>query len=104
VTPVSSLPGVGELIGKGIYDGVPTELPGPAGNRHAVVIGERAASAQLAERLRTIGWNVTVANVRATELACATGVARLEAVVLRRIATGRIEARNASALFILKIS
>jgi hypothetical protein len=36
-----------------------------------------------------------------TELVCATGIDYLEALVLRRIDTGRIEACNASALFIL---
>ena len=101
MTPVSNIPGVAELIGKGIYTRIPAELPQPVGDRHAVVIGERAPSARLAERLEAAGWNVRVANVRATELACATGIERLEAVVFRRIATGRIEACNASALFIL---
>jgi hypothetical protein len=32
---------------------------------------------------------------------CATGIGHLEALVLRRIDTGRIEACSASALFIL---
>jgi hypothetical protein len=35
------------------------------------------------------------------ELVCATGIEYLEALVLRRIDTGRIEACSASALFIL---
>jgi hypothetical protein len=37
----------------------------------------------------------------ATEVVCAAGGEYLEAVLLRRIGTGRLEALNASALFIL---
>jgi hypothetical protein len=63
------------------------------------------------------GWSVTVVmrerkrgrvglarNCRrrvGTEVVCATGGDYLEAVVLRRVDTGRIDACNASAFFIL---
>ena len=69
-------------------------------------MGTRARTARESgrARLRIAGWTVTVANVRATELACATGVERLEAVVLRRMATGRIKACPAVALFMLNSS
>jgi thioredoxin reductase len=116
MTPVSSVPGVAELVGRGVYCGMPKEVPQPVRDRHAVVVGEPATCAIAARQLGAGGWKVTVvtresgcgAGVRrecrrrhGTELVCATGVEYLEAIVLRRIATGRIEACNASALFIM---
>jgi hypothetical protein len=80
-----------------------------------VVVGEAVACATAARQLGKAGWSVTVVT-RArrgggvarecrrkvgTEVVCATGGEYLEAVVLRRIDTGRIDACNASALFIL---
>jgi hypothetical protein len=53
---------------------------------------------ELRSALRARG-NITVRH--GTELAWAVGVDHLEALVLRRVATGRIEARNAATFFVL---
>jgi hypothetical protein len=57
--------------------------------------------AAAARRLRAAGWIVAVGTTARTTLVWASGVEWLEAVVLRRVETGRIHACNASALFIL---
>lgn len=102
-------------MGKGIYRGMPKNIPQPIRNRHAVVVGAAAECAAAARQLGDAGWNVTVVTRErdcygvhrdcsrrvATELVCATGIEYLEALVLRRIDSRRVEALNASALFIL---
>jgi hypothetical protein len=113
---VTEIPGADELLGKGVYRGMPKHIPQPVRDGHAVTFGRAAACAAAARRLSDAGWAVTVVtgdsacacNVRCdyrlrvvTEVACASGIEYLEALVLRRIGTGRIEAFNASALFIL---
>ena len=113
---MTEIPGADELVGKGVYCGMPNDIPQPVRDRHAVVIGERADCAAAAQRLREAGWKVTVMpregcrdcgarcecrRTARTDLVCAAGIEYLEAVVLRRIETRRIEACNASALFIL---
>jgi hypothetical protein len=117
VTLVTAIPGADELVGKGVYRGLPNAIPQPVRDRHAVVVGEPIECAMPARELAMAGWNVTVVtrarercrcgvarNCRrrvGTEVVCATGGEYLEAVVLRRVDTGRIDACNASALFIL---
>ena len=94
------IPGADELMGKGVYRGMPQDIPPPVWDRHAVVTGEPAECAAAARRLVGAGWKVRVVRGR-TEVVCATGIEYLEALVLRRMDTGRIEACNASALFML---
>jgi len=101
MTDLVSIPGAGELVGKGVYCGLPENIPDPVRDRSAVVVGDAADCAAAAKQLGDAGWKVTVVTRRATEVVCASGVGYLEALVLRRIHTRRIEACNASALFIL---
>lgn len=116
VTVPSAIPGAEELVGKGVYLGMPENVPAPVRDRHAVVVGQPAACVDAARQLGEAGWKVTVVTRErccgcdvhrgcrrrtATDLVCATGIDYLEALVLRRIDSGRIEACNASALFIL---
>lgn len=116
MTLVTAIPGVDELVGKGVYRGMPNAIPLPVRDRNAVVVGEPVECATAARQLSMAGWRVTlvtrerewcgcgVRNCRrrvGTEVVCATGGDYLEAVVLRRVDTGRIDACNASALFIL---
>ena len=113
---VTAIPGADELLGKGVYQGIPNDIPQPVREGHAVVVGGPAECVAAARTLMSAGWTVTaVTHERScsavirrecrfrlgTELVCATGIDYLEALVLRRIETGRIDARNASALFIL---
>ena len=100
----SAIPGAADLVGKGIYLGVPPEIPLPVRDGRAVVVGGATECAAVARRLADAGWTVRVVprhRKRGSELVCATGVEYLEALVLRRTGTRRIEACNASALFIL---
>ena len=116
MTMLTAIPGADELVGKGVYRGMPNDLPPPVRERHAVVVGQPAECVAAARRLSEAGWKVTVVTGQAdcgcgrrrecrrrfgTEVVCATGIEYLEALVLRRIDSGRIEACNASALFIL---
>ncbi len=116
MTVLTDVPGAEELVGKGVYCGMPKNLPPPIRDRHAVVVGQLVECAAAARRLAEAGWKVTVVTREracgcdlhrgclrrtATDLVCATGIEYLEALVLRRIDTRRIEACNASALFIL---
>jgi hypothetical protein len=94
---------------------MPTNVPQPTRTRRAVVVGAAAECGAAARPLGEAGWKVTVVTREtyschvsrdcsrrvATELVCATGIEYLEALVLRRIDSRRIEALNASALFIL---
>jgi hypothetical protein len=115
VTVVPPIAGATELIGKGVYRGFPESVPQPVGDRNAVVVGDAVECAKAARQLGKAGWSVTVVTRQrcgcavgrdcrrrmGTEVVCAAGGECLEAVVLRRIDTGRIDACNASALFIL---
>jgi hypothetical protein len=115
MTLVSAIPGAEELVGKGVYRGMPENLPDPVRDRHAVVVGRLAACADAAQQLGDAGWKVSIVTreecclcalpecaVRvATDVVCAAGIEYLEALVLRRHDSGRIDACNASALFIL---
>jgi shikimate 5-dehydrogenase len=91
---------------------MPKNVPQPVRNRHAVIVGAPGECAATARQLDKAGWKVTIVtrekcsrrdvpcdcNRRvATELVCATGIEYLEALVLRRIDSRRIEAFNASA-------
>jgi hypothetical protein len=102
-------------MGRGVYQGFPNEIPQPVRDRNAVVIGPAVECAAAARQLGKAGWSVTMVlrdrrsrrvgrkyrRRLGTEVVCAAGGEYLEAVVLRRIDTGRIDACNASALFIL---
>ena len=115
MTDVITIPGADELVGKGVYRGLPHDIPQPARDPNAVVTGDPVECATAARQLGKAGWSVTVVTpdrcgcgVRrgcrrrvGSEVVCATGGEYLEAVVLRRIDTGQIDACNASALFIL---
>ncbi len=101
MTPASTIPGVAELTGNGVYCGMPVSVPRPIRDAHAVVAGRRRDCAAAARRLRHAGWKVTVVTTDRANLVWATGVEYLEAVVLQHICSGRIDACNASALFIL---
>ena len=116
MTNTVGIPGADELVGKGVYRGIPRDIPHPVRDGHAVVVGTPAECKPAARRLGDAGWTVTVVTpgrccpcgvprgcrrrLRA-DVVCASGIEYLEAVVLRRIDTGRIDACNASALFIL---
>ena len=118
--------GMAELLGKGVYTAMPEDVPDGLRGQHAVVVGEPVISAAAALRLDACGCRVTLVTCEATggagmppalcralrcrpnirlmhrtELAWAVGINHLEAVVLRRVTTGRIEALNAAALFVL---
>jgi hypothetical protein len=115
MTGMSAIPGADELVGKGVYRGLPNDVPPPVRDRNAIVVGEAVECTSAARQLRGAGWSVIVVTRErcrcgvgracrrrvGTEVLCATGGEYLEAVVLRRIDTGRIDACNASALFIL---
>lgn len=115
MTLVTTIPGAEELMGKGVYRGMPHDTPRPVRDGNAVVLGEAAECATTARQLRKAGWRVTIVTRErrgcgigrecrrraGTEVVCATGGEYLEAVVVRRIDTGRIDACNASALFIV---
>lgn len=116
MTVVTAIPGAAELVGKGVYAGMPERVPQPARDRHAVVVGQSAECAVLARQLGEAGWKVMVVTRDRCcgcdvhrkcrrrgrrKLVCVTGVEYLEALLLRRIDTGQVEAFNASALFIL---
>jgi thioredoxin reductase len=115
VTIVTAIPGAEELVGKGVYRGMPKDIPQPVRDRNAMVVGEAVECATAARQLTKGGWRVTVVTRGrcgcrvgrecrrrlGTEVVCATGGEYLEAVVLRRIDTGRVDACNASALFVL---
>ena len=95
-----AVPGVTELLGRGIYTSLPENLAEVVRDQRAVIVGRRRSAAAAAARLRAYGCGcVTVGS--SGELACAAGVERLEAVVLKRARSGRIEAVNADALFVL---
>jgi hypothetical protein len=110
------IPGADELVGKGVYLGLPHQIPRPVRDRHAVVVGEGAELAAAARQWGEAGWTITLVSrgrpggsgVRrecrrrpGTEVACAAGGEYLEVVVLRHLHTGRIDACNASALLVL---
>jgi hypothetical protein len=115
VTVVTAIPGAEELVGKGVYRGMPKDVPQPVRDGNAVVVGDPVECATAARQLGNAGWGVTVVTRErcgcrvhrdcrrrvGTEVVCATGGEYLEAVVVRRIDTGRIDACNASALFIV---
>jgi hypothetical protein len=115
VTLISAIPGADELVGRGVFRGLPNDIPHPVRDGHAVVVGEAGECATAARPLGEAGWHVTVVTRErwrcrvgrgcrrrlGAEVVCATGGEYLEAVVLRRIDSGRIDACHASALFIL---
>ena len=115
MTTIVAIPGARELVGKGVYCGVPKDIPQPGGNRNAVVTGAPTQCEWAARQLEEAGWHVTVVIpertdggihrrcrwIFGTDVVCASGIEYLEAVVLRGVQTGRIEACNVSAMFLL---
>ena len=115
MTDMITIPGAAELMGKGVYRGLPDDIPVPVRDRRAVVVGEAVECATAARQLVDAGWNVTVVTHEGcvcsigrgcrrrvgTEVVCAAGGDYLEALVLRRMDTGQVDGCNASALFIL---
>ena len=115
MSDVTAIAGAADLVGRGVYLGLPFDIPAPLRDRHAVVVGDAETCAIAARQLRGAGWRVTVVMREgggcgiggerrrrlATDVVCAAGVDYLEAVVLRRVASGHIDACNASALFLL---
>ena len=120
-----TVPGMAQLLGRGVYLGVAEHPLDLVSDRPAIVVGDPAGGAIAALRLSEYAERVTLvmrengrcaclsrdirnalrrcSNVRTlygTELAWAVGIDHLEAVVLRH-STGRIEACNAAALFVL---
>lgn len=97
----------------GVYTSVPPELPIALRGRDVIVAG-----GNFGEVLRLADWCASVtfitpdtervhaakrANVTilyGSEIVCADGIERLESVVVRKIRTGAVCARNAAALFI----
>jgi ribulose 1,5-bisphosphate synthetase/thiazole synthase len=116
MTDVVAIPGADALVGRGVYHGLPKTTPQPVRDRNAVVVGEAVECAAASRQLGAAGWRVTLVTRERScgcgvrrgcrrmvgrEVVCAAGGEYLEAVVLRRIDDGRIDACNASALFIL---
>jgi hypothetical protein len=115
MTDVITVVGARELVGRGVYRGIPNDIPVPVRDRNAVVVGAAVECATAARQLGIAGWKVTVVTCEpcssgigracrrkiGTEVVCVAGGDYLEAVVLRRIDSGRIDACNASALFLL---
>lgn len=113
-----SIPGLGALLGAGVYTAVPVELPASLRDGMASVRGTTAEAADAV--LRLAGWCRTVtfikparspvaalrgrANVtilHGAEIVCVDGIGRLECVVVRQIRTGTVSAHAAAALFLL---
>jgi thioredoxin reductase (NADPH) len=120
------VPGMTELLGRGVFTEVPEDVLEAVRDRYAVVAGDPARAAAVALRLSTCATRVTVVThelarsagipgelrralrghtnitVRhGVELLWIAGLDHLEAIVLRRTVTGRIEAHNAAALFFI---
>ena len=55
-----AIPGAEELVGKGVYRGLPNDIPQPVRDRNAVVVGEAGECATAARQLGKAGWSVTV--------------------------------------------
>lgn len=102
---------------EGVYTSLPAELPAALRDRDVVVAGGSFDAA-----LRLAGWcsSVTFITPRTarvatehranltilygSEIVCADGIERLESVVVRKIRTGAVSARNAAALFLLPVA
>jgi hypothetical protein len=54
-----AIPGADELVGKGVYRGLPDDIPQPVRDRNAVVVGEAVECATAARQLGKAGWSVT---------------------------------------------
>lgn len=98
---------------EGMHSSMPAQLPEELRGREVVVAGE---SFDAALRLAEWGSAVTYVTARTTrvvagknvtvlygsEIVCVDGIERLESVVVRKISTGVVSARNAAALFWMK--
>jgi hypothetical protein len=92
---------------------MPDDVPAPVRDRNAIVAGDAVQCATAARQLGKADWSVIVVTREqggcrlgrqrrlGMEVVCAAGGDYLEAVVLRRIDNGRVDACNASALFLL---
>ena len=56
----TGIPGADELVGKGVYCGIPKNVPQPTRDRRAVVVGAAAECGAAARQLGAAGWKVTV--------------------------------------------
>lgn len=106
-----------ELDGRelnGVYISLPAELPAALHGRDVIVAGGSFdAVRRLAEWCSSVTFvttdtarlaaakraNVTI--LYGSEIVCADGVGQVESVVVRKIRTGAVSARNAAALFLL---
>ena len=87
-----------ELVGHGVYTAVPDDLPNGVQSRQAVVVGRPDTAAARGARIPGEVRRRPNIQVRyRTELSWAVGIDHLEAVVLRHLTSGRIEACNADA-------
>lgn len=97
----------------GVHTSMPATLPEELRGREVVVAGE---SVDAALRLAEWGSAVTFVTARTSrvaaaknvtvlygsEIVCVDGIERLESVVVRKIRTGVVSARNAAALFLME--
>ena len=122
---LSDVPGLIDLLGRGVYTTMPPDVETLVSGGHAVVVADPEAGAEAALRLSACACCVTlitrsprrgstalrrvrglsrVRNIAVRlgiELVWAAGIEHLEAVVLRRTGSGRIDVCNAAALFLL---
>lgn len=98
----------------GVYTSMPDELPVALQGREVVIAGESFdAALRLADWCSSVTF-ITARTARLTaqhrpnlhivygsEIVCADGIERVESVVVRKIRTGAVTARNAAALFLL---
>jgi thioredoxin reductase len=120
------VPGARRLLGRGVHVTLPDDLT-PLASHEVVVAGDMAAAAPAALRLGDHGCratlttpadgrrasavpatvrhqlraNANVTLVYGTEVTWAVGLDHLETVILRHVPSGRVEVRNAAALFLL---
>jgi thioredoxin reductase len=99
---------------EGVYTALPAELPAALHGRDVVMAGGSPdAVLRLAEWCSSVTF-VTAGTARLTalrranvtilygsEIVCADGVGQVESVVVRKIRTGAVSARNAAAVFLM---
>jgi thioredoxin reductase len=100
---------------EGVYTALPEELPAALHGRDVVIAGGSfEAALRLAEWCSSVTFvTASTARIASTkranvtilyggEIVCADGVDRVESVVVRKIRTGALCARNAAALFLIR--
>ena len=126
---LEEVPGAARLLGRGVFTSVSTKLThvlDDLPHREVVVAGAAAEAAAATLLLADRGCQTTFATTEdgrrvslaatvrerlrantnvtlcyGTEVTWAVGLDHLEAVILRHVPTGRIQVRNAAALFLL---